>query len=256
MRSTVLLLPALGSGFALLHVACHPPSASADHAAPHKNTMRIAQPWPMLACTSTLVPMMANLGPRQTAKEATVADVLVVLAPGAEEIEAITVADLLVRAKQTVVVASTAATAVVTGSRGLPLAAHCQLDEVHQRTFDLVYLPGGMGSATTCRDDPRVQDLAEAQLQAGRMLALICAAPIALVPRRLCAGRDVTSFPGVRAQVESHAKRWLDQQVVVDGPLITSQAAGTALALGLALARLLAGDAVSAQVAADILAPH
>lgn len=183
------------------------------------------------------------------------ADVLVVLAPGAEEIEAVTVPDLLVRAKQRVVVASTANVPVVIGSRGIPLAAHCLLDQVLERTFDLIYLPGGMGSANTCRDDIRVQDLAERQLQAGRFLALICAAPIALIPRKLSAGRNVTSFPGVRAQVEPHAKAWLDQSVVIDGPLITSQAAGTALALGLVLARLLTSETVAAQIAADILAP-
>lgn len=183
------------------------------------------------------------------------ADVLVVLAPGAEEIEAVTIPDLLVRAKQRVVVASTATTPVVPGSRGIPLAAHGLLDQVLDRPYDLIYLPGGMGSATTCRDDPRIQGLAEAQLRAGRYLALICAAPIALVPRGLCAKRSVTSFPGVRSQVEPAAGAWLDQPVVIDGPLITSQAAGTALALGLTLARLLAGEAVASQIATDILAP-
>lgn len=183
------------------------------------------------------------------------ASVLVVLAPGAEEIEAVTVPDLLVRAKVEVVVASTAAVPVVAGSRGIPLAAHTLLDQVRGRDFDGVYLPGGMGSATTCRDDARIQDLAQRQLAAGRVLATICACPIALVPRGLCAGRQVTSFPGVRAQVEPHAKAWLDRAVVRDGNLLTSQSAGTAMALGLALASLLVGDAVARQIAIDVLAP-
>ncbi len=182
-------------------------------------------------------------------------DILVVLAPGAEEIETITVADILVRAKQRVTVASTAAVPVVAGSRGIPLAAHSLLDAVLDRDYACVYLPGGMGSATTCRDDPRIQDLAERQLAAGRLLAVICACPIALVPRRLCAGRTLTSFPGVRAQVEPHARAWRDQPVVIDGNLVTSQGAGTALALALALARLLAGDDVARQIAQDIVAP-
>jgi len=183
------------------------------------------------------------------------AEVLVILAPGAEEIEAITIPDVLVRAKQRVVIASTTGAPVVLGSRGLPLAAHCLLDQVLERTFDLIYLPGGLGSATTCRDDVRIQDLAERQLHAGRTLALICAAPIALVPRKLCTGRNVTSNPGMRAQVEPYAKAWINQPVVIDGPLITSQAAGTALALALVLARLVAGEAVATQIAADIIAP-
>lgn len=181
-------------------------------------------------------------------------DILVVLAPGAEEIEAVTVPDILVRAKQRVTVASTAADLVVSGSRGIPLAAHVRLDAVLGSDYDCVYLPGGMGSATTCRDDVRIQDLAERQLAAGRLLAVICACPIALVPRRLCAGRTLTSYPGVRAQVEPHARAWRDQPVVIDGNLVTSQGAGTALALALALARLLAGDDVARQIALDIVA--
>lgn len=181
------------------------------------------------------------------------ASVLVVLAPGAEEIEAVTVPDVLVRAKQQVTVASTAAVPVVPGSRGIPLGAHGLLDAVRERSFDLVYLPGGMGSAAVCRDDPRIQDLAQGQLAAGRRLAVICASAIALVPRALCRDRRLTCYPGVRSEVEPHCGRWIDAPVVVDGTLITSQGPGTALALGLVLAKLLAGDAVAAQLAQDML---
>ncbi len=182
--------------------------------------------------------------------------VLVVLAPGAEEIETITVADVLVRAGARVVVASTTAELVVAGSRGLPLAAHTQLDQLPQEAFDLVYLPGGGGSAACCRDDPRIQHLAEAQLRSGRLLGVICAAPISLVPRKLCAGRRVTSFPGVRSQVEPHAAAWVDLPVVVDGNLVTSQSAGTAMAFALTLAGLLKGSGVACQVARDMLYPE
>lgn len=181
------------------------------------------------------------------------ATILVVLAPGAEEIEAVTIPDVLVRAGQTVTVASTADVPVVKGSRGIPLAAHTLFDLVRHQTFDVVYLPGGGGSAATHRDDARIQDLAEAQLKAGRTLAVICAAPIALVPRALCKGRRLTSYPGVRAQVEPHCAAWLDQRVVVDGNLITSQGPGTSLELGLELARLTAGADVASKVAQDML---
>jgi protein deglycase len=182
------------------------------------------------------------------------ATILVVLAPGAEEIETVTVPDVLVRAGQQVVIASTTEVPFVSGSRGIPLGAHTVLSLVRHQTFDLVYLPGGGGAAAIHRDDPRIQDLAAAQLAAGRLLAVICAAPIALVPRGLCRGRRLTSFPGVRSQVEPHCAAWLDQRVVVDGNLITSQSAGTALALGLELARLIAGTDVASKVAQDILA--
>lgn len=180
---------------------------------------------------------------------------LVVLAPGAEEIEYITVCDVLVRAGVQVLAASAGDAPVVRGSRGIPLAAHAMLDLVKAQTFDAIYLPGGVKSAEHHRDDARTQDLAEAQLRAGRLLAAVCAAPIALVPRRLCAGRRVTSHPGSRAVVEPAAAAWLDQPVVEDGPLVTSQAAGTTLALALALARRLAGAEVAAKVARDMIVP-
>jgi DJ-1 family protein len=180
-------------------------------------------------------------------------DVLVILAPGAEEIETITVADVLVRAKQRVTVASATGDLVVTGSRGILLAAHERLDQARQRKFDLVYLPGGMGSATFARDNQAVQETLERQLVDKRLLAVICAAPIALVPRALARGRTLTSYPGVRAQVEPHAGRWLDQAVVTDGNLITSQGPGTAMALALTLAQMLAGPEIAENVARDML---
>lgn len=180
---------------------------------------------------------------------------LVVLAPGAEEIEYITVCDVLVRAGVQVECGSVGEATVVRGSRGIPLGAHAQYDLLAGRTYDCVYLPGGVKSAESHRDDPRTQALAEAQLRAGRLLAAICAAPIALVPRRLCADRQVTCHPGSRAVVEPAARAWLDRPVVEDSNLVTSQAAGTTMALALVLARRLAGPEVAGRVARDMIVP-
>lgn len=181
---------------------------------------------------------------------------LVVVAPGAEEIETLAVADILVRAGLQVTMASTVADLVLPGSRGLPLATHATLDQIRGRTFDLLYLPGGLRSAATCRDDPRIQDLMQAQLEAGRTLAVICASVTALVPRRLAAHAVVTSFPGVRGDVEPHVRSWRDAAVVEDGHLITSQGPGTAIALGLTLARRLAGADTAQAVAKAMLCPY
>lgn len=183
------------------------------------------------------------------------ATALIVLCPGAEEVEFATVPDVLVRAGVQVTVAAAADAPVVRGSRGLPLAAHVLLDHLRPGPWDLIYLPGGGPSAERHRDDVRIQDLAAAQLGAGRLLAAICAAPIALVPRRLCAGRRLTSFPGVRAQVEPHCSAWLDQPVVDDGTLVTSQAAGTTMTLALALAARLRGADTARAVADQMLVP-
>ncbi len=180
---------------------------------------------------------------------------LVVLAPGAEEIEYITICDVLARAGVLVTAASAGETPMVRGSRGIPLAAHTMLDLVLQREFDAVYLPGGTASAEHHRDDPRTQRLAESQLRSGRLLAAMCAAPIALVPRLLCAGRQITCHPGSRTVVEPAAAAWIDRPVVEDGNLVTAQAAGTAMALALVLARRLAGPAVAVRVARDMIIP-
>ena len=179
--------------------------------------------------------------------------VLVILPPGAEEIEAVTIPDMLVRAGAQVTVVSTTTELVVIGSRGIPLAAHTNLDQVLDQVFDVVYLPGGGGAAKIHRDDARIQQLAAAQLASGRLLAVICAAPMALVPGKLCAGRRLTSYPGVRSLVEPFCAAWVDERVVIDGNLVTSQGPGTAVALGLTLIRLTAGADVATQVASDML---
>jgi 4-methyl-5(b-hydroxyethyl)-thiazole monophosphate biosynthesis len=182
------------------------------------------------------------------------ARILIVVASGAEELETLAVADILVRAGQDVVVAGAADT-WFRGSRNLPMGADIALDEVLDDTFDCVYLPGGMRQAEFCRDDPRVQRLIKAQLASGRLLAIICASPIALLPQGLAKGRQLTCFPGLRATVEPAAAAWRDEAVVVDGNLITSQGPGTAIALGLRLAERLAGEEVARTVAGQMLVP-
>jgi DJ-1 family protein len=182
------------------------------------------------------------------------AQVLVVVAPGAEEIETIAVADVLVRAGQQVLLGGLGGT-ILRGSRNLPIAADRPLEELAGDAPDLLFLPGGMGSARACRDDPRVQDLLSAQLAAGRWTALICAAPIALLPRGLARGRRLTCHPGSRGDLVAGGAEWIDRPVVRDGRLVTSQGPGTAVALGLCLAALLASVPVAATVAAGMLAP-
>lgn len=183
------------------------------------------------------------------------ASILVIAAPGGEEIELITVADIMVRAGHDVTIAATGSDTRYHGSRQLPMAADTTLDAVIDTSFDVLYLPGGGGSAETCRDDPRIQDLMERQLAAGRLLAIICASSIALVPRKLAAERRVTSYPAKRPDVEPAVGEWVDERVVVDGNLITSQGPGTAMELALTLVDRLDGPEAAADVAAALLTP-
>ena len=177
--------------------------------------------------------------------------ILVVLAPGAEEIETMSVADILVRADCEVCIAA-AAELQVRGSRDLPLAADRLLAEVTDQVWDAVYIPGGMGSATFCSEDAAVQDLITRQLASDRLLAIICASPTALLPQGLAKGRHLTCYPALRDRFADIAT-WHDEPVVVDGNLVTSQGPGTAIRFGLVLAALLVSSTKADEVAAALL---
>jgi 4-methyl-5(b-hydroxyethyl)-thiazole monophosphate biosynthesis len=103
----------------------------------------------------------------------------------------------------------------------------------------MVVLPGGMPGASNLRDDARVQALLAAQHAGGGRIAAICAAPIALAPAGVLHGRRATSYPGFADQLTG--ARYVEQPVVVDGPLITSRGPGTALPFALALVAELCG---------------
>jgi protein deglycase len=183
------------------------------------------------------------------------ARILIIVAPGAEETETMTVADILVRAGQEVTIAGVQGTRFA-GSRGLPMAADIELDSVQHGDFDLVYLPGGLPQAEACRDDERIQAIIGQRLAAEQPLAIICASPIALLPQGLAKGRRLTCFPGMRDKLEAGGAQWQNQAVVQDGQLCTSQGPGTAMAFGLHLAMLLAGEEVARTVAEQMLVSY
>jgi 4-methyl-5(b-hydroxyethyl)-thiazole monophosphate biosynthesis len=168
------------------------------------------------------------------------ARVCVLFAEGFEELEAVTIVDVLRRAGvETVSVGVTARD--VTGSHGITLRADTTLEQATTsgRPWDMVVLPGGMPGASNLRDDARVQALLAAQHAGGGRIAAICAAPIALAPAGVLHGRRATSYPGFADQLTG--ARYVEQPVVVDGPLITSRGPGTALPFALALVAELCG---------------
>jgi DJ-1 family protein len=185
-------------------------------------------------------------------KDAAMARALVVLNPGSEEIETMSVADILVRAGQEVCVAGSDGLSPL-GSRNLPMRAERLLADVVHEAWDVVYIPGGLGSADFASANPAVQDLVESQLNSDRLLAIICAAPICLIPRGLCAGRTLTCYPGKRPELEAAGATWVDEPVVFDGNLITSQGPGTAMTLGFELAARLSGDVENVKTVADAM---
>jgi 4-methyl-5(b-hydroxyethyl)-thiazole monophosphate biosynthesis len=171
--------------------------------------------------------------------------VLVPLAEGFEELEAVTLVDILRRAGAEVVVASLAGSPV-TGAHGIRIEADAPLAAVQAQDFDLIALPGGMPGAQHLKDDPRIAALVRRLHGAGRPVAAICAAPMVLDAAGVLAGRRATSYPGFLEG--ANAATLVGDAVVVDRGVITSRGPGTALDFALALVEQLEGRAVRREI--------
>lgn len=164
--------------------------------------------------------------------------VLVPLADGCEELEAVTIIDLLRRAGIEVVAAGLG-TGAVTASRGVRIVPDMTLDEALQQEFDMVALPGGLPGADHLAADRRLTDLLRQMNESGRFVGAVCAAPKVLARSGVLRGRTATGYPGVLQQ-EGHPDISTDA-VLRDGTVITSRAAGTAMDFALELIEALAG---------------
>ena len=165
--------------------------------------------------------------------------VIVLLAEGCEEIEAVTVIDLLRRANIKVVAASLEP-GVIKASRGVVLVPDMTLDEALNQVFDMVVLPGGMPGSRHLMHDERVLNLVKHYAAQGRWVAAICAAPMVLHAAGLLKGRRVTSFPGVLESLPG-THTIITEAVVVDAPIVTSRGPGTAMDFALTLIEILCG---------------
>lgn len=181
--------------------------------------------------------------------------VLVPLAQGCEELEAVTIIDLLVRAGIEVVTASLDSERIVTASRGVQLVAQTALDDVMQESFDLIVLPGGLPGADYLQQDSRIAHLLKNTAKQGGLIGAICAAPKVLVSAGLLDNRKATSFPGVIDVQPAENMQYLDQPVVEDGQIITSKGPGTAMDFALTLIERLAGTAKRQEVEKGLQRP-
>lgn len=180
--------------------------------------------------------------------------VLVPLAQGFEDLEAATIVDILRRAGVEVITAGLTP-GLVQGSRGLRVQPDAYLDDVLDRDFDMIALPGGLPGSEHLKNDPRIQDLLKRTANAGGYTAAICAAPMALAAAGLLDGRRATSYPGVVDRLNLPGTVYLSEPVVVDGKVVTSRGPGTAMDFALTLAELLVGKAVRNEVEAALVRP-
>jgi len=176
--------------------------------------------------------------------------VLCLITDGFEEIETITPVDLLRRGGVEVIITSMGEGIHVTGRSGITMHADAKFAEVDVSTFDLLFIPGGPQVAAL-RVDARVLTTARIFASAGKAIAAICAAPLVLHEAGLLNGKAYTAHDSTYSELVD-AKP--DQRVVMDGNLITSRGAGTALDFGLTLLAYLSGAEESARVAKAIMA--
>jgi len=174
------------------------------------------------------------------------ARVLVPLAPGCEELEAVTIIDLLRRGGIEVIVAGLQPGPVL-ASRGTKLVPDVLLDEALRSQYDMIALPGGVG-ANHLQNDPRIVDLVRKMADQGKFIAAICAAPKVLAKAGVLEGRRATWFPNSLSQTETRGVTRVEETVVRDGNLITSRGPGTAMDFALHLIEVLKDEATRIQV--------
>ncbi len=177
--------------------------------------------------------------------------ILLLLAPGYEELEAIAVVDMLRRAGLEVVIAGTVPGAVPS-ARDVKIVPDAELDQVFDQVFDLIVLPGGIDGTENLAKDQRVIKMLQDQLESGRYIGAICAAPAILDRLGISSGKTITCHPVCQASVKNSPIS--QERVVQDGQFITSQCAGTAVEFGLRLVEFLLGREKMEEVNKGVLA--
>lgn len=180
--------------------------------------------------------------------------VLVPLAPGCEELEAVTVIDLLRRAQIEVVTAGLDI-GPVCASRGTVLVPDTTLDVAMRQDYDMIVLPGGQPGADNLSQDTRVIALLKKMAAAGKFTAAICAAPKVLAVAGLLEGKHATSYPGALDAQQFPGIHLESQAVVRDGQVLTSRGPGTAMDFALALIEVLCDRATRDKVETDLVRP-
>ena len=183
-------------------------------------------------------------------------NVIVLLAEGYEEIEAVTPIDYLRRAGITVTVAAVEDSLAVKGARGITVMADAALKELAKQgvadSFDGIVIPGGMPGAANIAASQEAGALITQMAAAGKIVCAICAAPaVVLAPLGILDGKKFTCYPGMEEKVPGG--KWTDESVAVDGNVITSRAAGTAGKFAVAVIAALLCEADGEKVARAVL---
>lgn len=181
------------------------------------------------------------------------ASVLIPLADGCEELEAVTLIDLLRRADITVTTASLSHQGTLTASRHVRLIADTLLDDVVYDEFDMLLMPGGQPGTSKLDADHRIHALIKRLQHGDKYLAAICAAPMVLASSGVLDGRRATSYPGALDPQKWSDIDICDEAIVIDGKILTSRGPGTAMDFALTIIELLTDKTTRDQVEASLV---
>jgi len=178
--------------------------------------------------------------------------VIIPIADGFEEIETMTIVDVLRRAGVDVTLAGLE-NRPLKGSRQVQVVADTSLEEVKNQDFDMVVLPGGQPGVDNLRKDERVKALLQKMQSQDKLIGAICAAPLVLHDAGMIKDKKITSYPGCEGELTE--SRYETTRVVTDGKMITSRGPGTAMEFSLALVDILVGAERVAELKEALLVP-
>lgn len=175
----------------------------------------------------------------------------ILFAEGYEEVEALTVVDLLRRAGIGCDIVSVGNTDEATGSHGITLRTDKKFSETDFSKYDGIILPGGMPGTKNLAASESVLELLRSFHSAGKLTAAICAAPTVLAKAGLLYDRKAVCYPGIEAQLAGANAGY--EPVAVDGTVITSRGVGTAIAFALAIVQYFEGPEQAEALASEIV---
>ncbi|MBF0505733.1 MAG: DJ-1/PfpI family protein [Nitrospirae bacterium] len=158
--------------------------------------------------------------------------VAVLLADGFEEVEAMSIVDVLRRADITAVIAGLHA-GHIEGAHQVKVIPDTTIDAIHADNFDMLVLPGGQPGSDNLNADERVKVLIRDFYKKGKLTGAICAAPYVLANAGILDGKEATVYPSFENRLGK--ARYVNKNVVSDGQILTSRGPGTALEFGIAI---------------------
>jgi 4-methyl-5(b-hydroxyethyl)-thiazole monophosphate biosynthesis len=176
--------------------------------------------------------------------------VCVFLAEGFEEIEGLTVVDLLRRAQIETEMVSIMSGISIVGSHNITIKADKMFDEADLKEYDMIVLPGGMPGTKHLDEHSGVENALREFDREGKWIAAICAAPSVLGKRGMLAGKKAVCYPGF--EDELIGAEVVSDNVVIEKNIITSKGLGTAIDFALCIIRVLSGKEQAEGIASSV----